>query len=126
MRRPGYLFPVQSNSSDTQAKAGDSRGTVVAVLVTLSACHLINDTMQAIIPAIYPMLKERFSLTFTQIGLITLCSQTTASILRPVIGNYTDRRPQPFSLAAGMAFPLAGLALLSRAGAYPVILMSTV
>ncbi|HEY5078835.1 MAG TPA: MFS transporter, partial [Opitutaceae bacterium] len=99
---------------------------MVGILVTLSVCHLLNDTMQAIIPAIYPMLKDRFALTFTQIGLITLCAQTTSSLLQPVIGNYTDKSPKPYSLAAGMAFTLAGLALLSRAGSYPVILLSTI
>jgi FSR family fosmidomycin resistance protein-like MFS transporter len=117
---------VQGDHGQTQDESNATRGTVVGILVTLSACHLINDTMQALIPAIYPMLKDRFALTFTQIGLITLCSQTTASILQPVIGAFTDKRPKPFSLAAGMAFTLAGLAVLSRAGSYPILLFSTV
>jgi FSR family fosmidomycin resistance protein-like MFS transporter len=99
---------------------------MVGILVALSASHLINDTLQAIIPAIYPMLKGSFGLTFTQIGLITLSYQLTASILQPIVGTYTDRRPQPYFLSIGMTFTLVGLALLSRAGTYPAILFSTV
>jgi MFS transporter, FSR family, fosmidomycin resistance protein len=117
---------VQNDTDPTQGEGSGTRRTLVGILVTLSACHLINDTLQAIIPAIYPMLKGRFGLTFTQIGLITLSYQLTASILQPIIGNFTDKRPKPYSLAAGMAFTLAGLVLLSRAGSYPVILCSTV
>jgi FSR family fosmidomycin resistance protein-like MFS transporter len=109
-----------------QTEGAGARETVAAVLVALSASHLINDTLQAIIPAIYPMLKGPFGLTFTQIGLITLSYQLTASILQPVIGLYTDKRPKPYSLAAGMAFTLMGMVLLSRAGTYHAILVSTV
>jgi MFS transporter, FSR family, fosmidomycin resistance protein len=99
---------------------------VVGILVALSASHLINDTLQAIIPAIYPMLKGPFGLSFAQIGLITLSYQLTASILQPIIGSFTDKRPNPHFLAAGMTFTLAGLVFLSRAGSYPAILFSTV
>ncbi len=100
--------------------------TAVAVLLALSASHLINDTLQALLPAIYPMLKGQFSLTFTQIGLITLCFQMTASILQPLVGSFTDRRPLPYSLAAGMLLTLLGLVSMSRAGSYPMILVSSV
>jgi FSR family fosmidomycin resistance protein-like MFS transporter len=72
--------------------------TVLGILVALSASHLINDTLQALLPAIYPMLKASFGLTFTQIGMITLSYQLTASILQPVVGTYTDRNPKPYSL----------------------------
>jgi len=99
---------------------------VTAILVALSASHLINDTLQAILPSIYPILKDSFSLTFAQVGLITLSYQLTASILQPLIGAHTDRRPWPYSLAAGMTFTLAGLVLLSRAWSYPIILLSSV
>jgi FSR family fosmidomycin resistance protein-like MFS transporter len=100
--------------------------TAMAVLAALSASHLINDTLQALLPAIYPMLKGPFGLSFTQIGLITLSYQLTASILQPLIGAYTDRNPKPYSLAWGMAFTLTGLVSLSRAGSYPMILVSSV
>jgi FSR family fosmidomycin resistance protein-like MFS transporter len=87
---------------------------------------MINDTVQALLPSIYPLLKSSFGLTFTQIGLITLSFQLTASLLQPLVGRYTDRHPKPYSLAAGMAISLVGLALLSQAGTYPIILVSSV
>jgi FSR family fosmidomycin resistance protein-like MFS transporter len=99
---------------------------VIGILATLSVAHLINDTLQAFLPAIYPMLKVSFGLTFTQIGMITLSYQLTASILQPVVGTYTDRNPKPYSLAIGMAFTLAGIAFLSLAGSYEAILLSSV
>jgi FSR family fosmidomycin resistance protein-like MFS transporter len=99
---------------------------MLGILVALSASHLINDTLQALLPAIYPMLKASFGLTFTQIGMITFSYQFTASILQPVVGTYTDRNPKPHSLAAGMALTLCGLAFLSLAPSYGAILMSSV
>jgi FSR family fosmidomycin resistance protein-like MFS transporter len=98
---------------------------VIGILVALSASHLINDTLQALLPAIYPMLKASFGLTFAQIGMITFSYQFTASILQPVVGSYTDRHPKPFSLAAGMALTLCGLAFLSMAPSYEAILLSS-
>jgi FSR family fosmidomycin resistance protein-like MFS transporter len=89
---------------------------VLGILAALSFAHLLNDTMQSLIPAIYPILKETLHLDFRHIGLITLVNQLTASVLQPFVGLYTDRRPQPFSLAIGMAFTLAGLVLLALAG----------
>lgn len=94
------------------------------VLLALSFAHLLNDTIQSLLPAIYPLLKESFSLNFTQIGLITLTFQLTASILQPVVGVYTDRRPKPYSLAIGMTLSLVGLVLLSRAPNYESILVA--
>jgi FSR family fosmidomycin resistance protein-like MFS transporter len=94
----------------------------VAVLAALSVSHLLNDTIQSLIAAVYPVLKESYALTFTQIGLITLAFQCTASLLQPLVGLYTDRRPQPFSLALGMGVTLAGLLLLSAADTFPAIL----
>jgi FSR family fosmidomycin resistance protein-like MFS transporter len=98
---------------------------MLGILVALSASHLINDTLQALLPAIYPMLKVSFGLTFMQVGMITLAYQLTASILQPVVGTYTDRRPKPYSLAIGMSFTLAGLAFLSQARSYEQILLSS-
>lgn len=101
-----------------------AENTVFAVLIAISVSHLLNDTIQSVIPAIYPLLKESFRLSFTQIGLITLTFQLTASLLQPFVGLYTDHRPKPYSLAIGMGFTLVGLLLLSRAGNFPMILCS--
>ncbi len=96
----------------------------MAILVGLSFSHLLNDTIQSLVPSVYPILKTSFRLDFGQIGLITLAFQLTASFLQPVVGFFTDKRPSPFSLAVGMAFSLCGLVMLSRAGSYHVILAS--
>ena len=98
--------------------------TAFAILAAISVCHLLNDMMQALLPALYPMLKTGFGLDFGQIGLITLTFQITASLLQPAIGFYTDHRPQPFSLVAGMGFTLLGLLLLSAAHSYHGLLGS--
>jgi FSR family fosmidomycin resistance protein-like MFS transporter len=97
--------------------------TVIAVLLALSLSHLLNDVMQSLIPAIYPLLKTKYGLTFTQVGLITFTFQLTASLLQPLVGMSTDRRPRPYSLAAGMVFTLAGLVVLGFAGSFPLILL---
>lgn len=96
--------------------------TVLAVLLAISVSHLLNDTIQALLPAVYPLLKTSLGLNFTQVGLITLTFQCTASLLQPLVGLYTDRRPLPYSLAVGMGFTLVGLVLLSRAGSFPAVL----
>ncbi len=98
--------------------------TFVSVILALSLSHLLNDTIQSLLPAIYPILKASHGLTFTQIGFITFTFQVTASLLQPLVGLYTDRRPQPFSLAIGMATSLVGLVLLSRATSYEMILVA--
>ncbi|HYP15931.1 MAG TPA: MFS transporter, partial [Opitutus sp.] len=98
--------------------------TVVPIIVALSFSHLLNDTIQSLLPAIYPMLKENYRLTFTQIGFITFTFQVTASLLQPLVGFYTDRRPKPYSLALGMAVTLFGLVLLSRAASYPSLVLA--
>ena len=100
------------------------QGTAYAVLFAISFCHLLNDTMQALLPALYPVLKSAFDLDFGQIGLITLTFQLTASLLQPAVGFYTDHRPQPYSLVAGMGLSLAGLLVLSIAPSYPLLLLS--
>lgn len=96
--------------------------TALNVLIALSVSHLLNDTIQSLLPAIYPVLKNQFRLSFTQVGLITLTFQGTASLLQPLIGFYTDRNPRPFSLATGMGVTLTGLVLLSTASTYPLII----
>ena len=95
--------------------------TVLAILFAISFSHLLNDTIQSLIPAIYPLLKTSFSLSFVQIGLITLAFQMTASILQPIVGWYTDRHPKPYSLACGMGLTLGGLVLLSHATHYGMV-----
>src|SRR5690348_9537184 len=96
--------------------------TSYAVLTMISFCHFLNDMIQSLLPAIYPILKGNFHLDFGQIGLITFTSQLTASVLQPVVGWFTDRRPQPFSLTIGMGFTLLGLVMLSTASSFLLIL----
>jgi FSR family fosmidomycin resistance protein-like MFS transporter len=98
--------------------------TVLSILIALSCSHLLNDTLQSLIPAIYPLLKTTFALSFSQVGLITLTNQLTASLLQPFVGSYTDRYPKPYSLAIGMSFTLAGLILLALAGHFFVVLIA--
>ena len=97
-------------------------GTVYAVLLAVATCHMINDTLQAVLLSIYPMLRDSYALTFSQIGAITMTFQVTGSILQPIIGQYTDRKPLPYSLPLAPACTLAGLALLTFAASYHAIL----
>jgi MFS transporter, FSR family, fosmidomycin resistance protein len=94
------------------------------VLAAVSFSHLLNDMLQSAIPSAYPILKSVYHLDFGQVGIITLTSQLTASLLQPIVGMYTDRRPLPYSLAAGMCFTLAGLLLLAAAPSYPFVLLA--
>jgi FSR family fosmidomycin resistance protein-like MFS transporter len=98
--------------------------TAFRILAAISFCHLLNDLMQSVIPAVYPILKTSYHLDFGQIGLITLTMQITASMLQPLIGMYTDSKPTPFSLPVGMGFTLIGLVLLSSAPTFPAILLA--
>ncbi|MCC7008984.1 MAG: MFS transporter [Acidobacteria bacterium] len=95
--------------------SGRPSRTSVGILIALSAAHLINDLLQSLLPAVYPMLKQALRLSFWQIGLITLSNQLTASLLQPLVGLYTDARPQPFLLAVGMGVTLGGIVLLAGA-----------
>ncbi|WP_414473557.1 MFS transporter [Microvirga sp. M2] len=95
----------------------------VPILAAISVSHLLNDLIQSLLPAIYPILKANFHLDFGQIGLLTLTFQLTASLLQPLVGSYTDKKPLPFSLVVGMGFTLIGLLTLSRASSYPLLLM---
>jgi MFS transporter, FSR family, fosmidomycin resistance protein len=101
-------------------------GTVFGIIVAISFCHLLNDMMQSLLPAIYPALKSDLGLSFGQIGLVTLAYQITASILQPVIGLYADKRPTPLALPGGTLFSLAGLAILSIAHSYGLVLVGAV
>jgi MFS transporter, FSR family, fosmidomycin resistance protein len=99
-------------------------GVALRVLAAISFCHFLNDMLQSVVPALYPILKTTYHLSFGQIGLITLTSQLTASILQPVVGLYTDHRPTPYSLPVGMGFTLVGLFLLAMAPTFPMILIA--
>lgn len=98
--------------------------TVYSILFGISLSHMLNDMIQSLIPSIYPMLKDTFALSFTQIGLITLTFQLTASIFQPFVGRFTDKYPQPFSLATGMGFTLVGLVSISFATSFAAVLIS--
>lgn len=113
---------LQDDSTAAAQKVAES--TVFAILLNISFCHLLNDTIQSLIPSIYPIVKDSFRLSFAQIGVITLTFQMTASLLQPFVGLYTDKRPQPFSLAIGMACSLAGLLVLAFAGNFTMLLVA--
>ncbi|KAA2245398.1 MFS transporter [Chitinophaga agrisoli] len=98
--------------------------TVFSILLALSFSHLLNDTIQSLIPAIYPVVKDSLKISFTQVGLITLTFQMTASILQPLVGWYTDKHPMPYSLAIGMGFTLIGLICLSLAHSFVIVLVA--
>lgn len=115
-------------NSSTQTATIDSSAlaqkTVYSVLFSIAFAHLLNDLMQSVIPSTYPILKENFNLTFTQIGLITFVFQLTASLLQPFVGFYTDKKPKPYSLVAAMLFTILGLGLLSISTSFWMILTS--
>jgi FSR family fosmidomycin resistance protein-like MFS transporter len=115
---------TMSSSSTITAGRQAAEATTFVILVALSFSHLLNDMMQSLLPAIYPLLKTQFALSFAQIGLITFTFQFTASLLQPVVGLVTDKRPMPFSLAVGMGFTLIGLLLLSSAGSFALLLVA--
>ena len=98
--------------------------TAYAILLAISICHLLNDMIQSVIPAMYPMLKDNLGLTFAQIGIITFVFQLASSILQPFIGLYADRHPQPYSLSLGMFFTLAGLLTLAYSSSFTMVLLS--
>jgi FSR family fosmidomycin resistance protein-like MFS transporter len=110
---PDILLPSAPDNTNRLA---------VSVLAAISFCHLLNDMMQVLLPAMYPILKGGFNLDFAQIGLLTLTYQVTASLLQPMIGLYTDRRPQPYALPVGMSFTLGGLLILALAPNYGMLL----
>lgn len=98
--------------------------TVYSVLFSIAFAHLLNDLMQSVIPSTYPILKQNFNLSFTQVGLITFVFQVTASLLQPFVGFYTDKKPKPYSLVAAMIFTISGLALLSVSSSFWMLLVS--
>ena len=115
---------TESPTLQTKTETGSARNSALGILFALSFCHLLNDSIQALLPAIYPLLKESFKLSFTQIGLITLTFQMVGSIFQPIIGSYTDRYPKPFSLVLGMGITLIGLVTLALAPGYSAVLVA--
>ena len=113
--------------SITNKLKGDNHiaeGTAYSILVIISISHFLNDMIQSVVPAIYPIIKENFSLTFAEIGLITFVFQMASSILQPFTGLYADKHPQPFALSLGMCFTLVGLLLLAFAGQFWLLILS--
>ena len=120
-------------STGVSARAGEGRtlehrsiaqGAVFSVIMALSFSHFLNDMMQSLVPALYPMWKGEYGLSFAQIGLITLVTQVTSSLLQPAVGLFSDHRPQPYSLAVGMGATPVGLLLLASAGSYPILILA--
>lgn len=118
------LDAAASSGAATPASAANPQRTVYSVLGAISFSHLLNDMIQSLILAIYPMFKSEFALSFGQIGLITLTYQITASLLQPLVGLYTDKHPKPWSLPVGMGFTLSGLLLMSVAGNFGTLLVA--
>src|SRR6202451_2285642 len=115
---------MQSTATPAQTESKHhAEKLVFSILLAAAFCHFLNDMVQSLIPAIYPILKTNFHLDFSQIGVITLTYQITASLLQPLIGHFNDRHPRPYSLAIGIGFTLIGLVTLSRVSTYPTLLM---
>jgi FSR family fosmidomycin resistance protein-like MFS transporter len=121
-RRKSYNKERVSTTALPSRLSNDAGTTAFRILAAISFCHLLNDMMQSIVPAVYPILKTSYHLDFSQIGMITASLQITASLLQPLVGIYTDAHPKPYSLAIGMGFTLTGLLLLSSAPSFLAIL----
>ena len=122
------MMSTSVSAARGETRSGPSRriaeGAAFSVILALSFSHFLNDMMQSLVPALYPMLKSSYGLSFAQIGLITLIMQLTSSLLQPAVGLFSDHRPQPYSLAAGMGATLIGLLLLASAGTYPMLILA--
>lgn len=114
---------ARSSSAAKAKPVQDSGSVVLSVILAISFCHMLNDMMQSLLPAIYPDLKSKLGLSFGQVGLVTLTYQITASLLQPLVGLYADKRPTPMALPGGTLFSMAGLTVLSMAHAFPVLLL---
>jgi MFS transporter, FSR family, fosmidomycin resistance protein len=113
-------------TTDATLHTDNAQKTVYSILFSIAFAHLLNDLLQAVIPAAYPILKDKYNLTFSQIGFITFSYQMAASLLQPFVGFYTDKNPKPYSQMTGMAFTVSGIALLSYANTFPLILLSVI
>src|SRR5258706_9864592 len=112
-------------SPSLPAQRGETRrlaeGATFSIILALSFSHFLNDTMQSLVPALYPMLKDTYGLSFAQVGLIAATMMMTSALLQPVGGLYADYRPQPYSLSVGMGASLIGLLLLANADSFPML-----
>jgi FSR family fosmidomycin resistance protein-like MFS transporter len=126
IRGCGDRAEMDKEQTSVAATGPSPEKTTFAILLAVSFCHLLNDMMQALLPAIYPTLKVEYHLSFAQIGLITLAFQLTASLLQPAVGHFADSRPMPYSLPFGMVFTFVGLLILSVANSYGAILLSAI
>jgi MFS transporter, FSR family, fosmidomycin resistance protein len=115
---------AQASEARTAQSRRIAQGAAFSVIMALSFSHLLNDMMQSLVPALYPMWKSEYGLSFAQIGLISLVTQVTSSLLQPAVGLFSDHRPQPYSLAIGMSATLIGLLLLASAGSYSVLILA--
>src|SRR5579862_3123828 len=113
-----------SVSVETSAARRAAEATTFSIILALSFSHFLNDTIQSLVPALYPMLKGSYGLSFAQIGVITLTMQLTSSLLQPAVGFFADHRPHPYSLPIGMGATLIGLLLLAHAGSYPMLIVA--
>ena len=113
-----------NESAPALGRVGVAGGTAMGVLAAIGFCHMLNDMMQSLLPALYPMLKGSYRLSFGQIGLLTFTFQFTASLLQPLVGALADKHPRPYSLAVGMGFTLVGLLLLASGGSYTLLLIA--
>jgi FSR family fosmidomycin resistance protein-like MFS transporter len=119
---------MTTEASASAAAAVERRiaeGTAFSIILALSFSHLLNDMMQSLVPALYPMIKASYGLSFVEIGLMTTAMQVTSSMLQPVVGLVADRRPQPYSLSVGMGATLIGVVMLGRASTYPTLLLGS-
>ena len=115
---------MSSEATATLSPAQPAGRTTFSILAAISFCHMLNDMMQSLLPALYPMLKTSYALSFGEIGLLTFTYQITASLLQPIIGMFTDRSPRPYSLSVGMGFTLVGLLLLAYAGNFGLLMLA--
>jgi FSR family fosmidomycin resistance protein-like MFS transporter len=113
---------TETSAEGTIAVRRIAEGTAFSIILALSFSHILNDMMQSLIPALYPMIKSQYGLSFVQIGLMTTAMQVTSSMLQPVVGLVADRKPQPYSLPVGMGATFIGVLLLAKAGTYPALL----
>jgi FSR family fosmidomycin resistance protein-like MFS transporter len=116
--------PAQAGEARTVPSRRIAQGAAFSIIIALSFSHFLNDMMQSLVPALYPMWKSAYGLSFAQIGLISLVTQVTSSLLQPAVGLFSDHRPQPYSLAVGMGATLIGLLLLASAGSYPILMLA--
>src|SRR6516162_3478951 len=125
LRFAGYAGAMSTVvSTERRAARRVAEGAAFSIILALGFSHFLNDMMQSLLPALYPMLKGAYGLSFAQIGMITLTSQLISSVLQPAVGMFADRRPQPYSLAVGMSVTFIGLLLLASAGSYPMIVFA--